>query len=572
MADITDRKFTEFNLRKRESMLEAISFSAEQFLKTPDWRENIDMVLERLGSEFNASHAYLFEKHPAISGEILSSMTYEWTAPGFESDLGTPDFQNVPESSMGSERMYEILDSGEPLVGSASFFNEAEKEYMSSINVMALLEIRVVVNGKYWGMLGVDDISNEREWTSMEVDVIKVAANVLGAAIKRQLDDEALKRELVERRRAEQALRLSEEKFSKAFHATQLLMTIEDNQNIFIDANTAFMDTFELERMQVIGHNASELNVFYDPTDAQLLRQALYENGHLKDFELRFRHSSGEMGFALLSSEKFHVDNVEYTLTSGLDITDRKHAEAEREKLIGELEAKNEELERFTYTVSHDLKSPLVTINGFLGYLEQDAASGNMERLKKDTHRIQDAVNKMQRLLNELLELSRIGRMMNAPEIISFDDLVKETMNIVHGQLEARGAAVQIQPNLPAVYGDKPRLTEVLQNLLDNAAKYMGDQPNPHIEIGQRGDENGKPIFYVKDNGIGIASEYYERIFGLFNKLDAKSEGTGVGLALVKRIIEIHGGRIWVESEVGQGSTFFFTLPKSAEIKSTGVK
>jgi signal transduction histidine kinase len=103
-------------------------------------------------------------------------------------------------------------------------------------------------------------------------------------------------------------------------------------------------------------------------------------------------------------------------------------------------------------------------------------------------------------------------------------------------------------------------LTEVLQNLIDNAAKFMGDQKEPHIEIGRDGEEDGKPILYVRDNGIGIAPEHFDRVFGLFNKLDPKTDGTGIGLALVKRIIEVHGGRIWVESEVGKGSTFFFTL------------
>jgi len=233
------------------------------------------------------------------------------------------------------------------------------------------------------------------------------------------------------------------------------------------------------------------------------------------------------------------------------DISERKQIEADRERLIAELEAKNQELENFTYTVSHDLKSPLVTINGFLGYLEEDAASGNMNRLKKDTQRIHEAVNKMQKLLSELLELSRIGMMMNPPEPISFEDVVQEALDIVQGRLNESGVTVHTQPNLPAIYGDKPRLIEVLQNLLDNAAKYMGDQSDPRIEIGSQGEdaERGMPIFCVKDNGIGIDPEHHERIFGLFNKLDAKSEGTGVGLALVKRIVEVHGGRIWVQSE-----------------------
>jgi signal transduction histidine kinase len=184
-----------------------------------------------------------------------------------------------------------------------------------------------------------------------------------------------------------------------------------------------------------------------------------------------------------------------------------------------------------------------------------------LERLKKDTQRIQEAVNKMYRLLNELLELSRIGRVMNSPVRAQFHELVQEAMDVVRGQINARGVVIRVQPRLPVVYVDQPRIIEVLQNLLDNAIRYMGDQPQPQIEIGQRGEEHGKPVFFIKDNGMGVAPEYHERIFGLFNKLDARSDGTGVGLALVKRIVEVHQGRIWIESGLGLGTTFLFTLP-----------
>ena len=254
------------------------------------------------------------------------------------------------------------------------------------------------------------------------------------------------------------------------------------------------------------------------------------------------------------------------------DATERVMAKNEVEKLneelkqrVRELEDSNSELTQFTYTVSHDLKSPLVTISGYLGYLEEAAVLGNMEQLKKDTLRIQEAVKKMHALLTELLELSRIGRMMNDPVSVPFKDIVADALKLVQGQFEKHNVTIQTQPNLPIVHGDRQRLTEILQNLVENAAKYMGDQTNPLIEIGQQGEdaESGQPIFFVRDNGMGVAPEYHERIFGLFNKLDGQSEGTGIGLALVKRIIEVHGGRIWIESQLREGTTFFFTLPSA---------
>jgi len=232
--------------------------------------------------------------------------------------------------------------------------------------------------------------------------------------------------------------------------------------------------------------------------------------------------------------------------------------------LIKDLEARNTELEQFTYTVSHDLKSPLVTIQGFVGYLEQDALAGNMERVKHDSLRIKEATSKMQKLLSELLELSRIGRMMNEPEEAPFEDIVQDALRVVEGQINNRKVRVNLVSDLPTIYGDKARIVEVMQNLIDNACKYMGDQIQPQIEIGHMPGQDGNSVFYVRDNGIGVEPKYHERIFGLFNKLNPKTEGSGIGLALVKRIIEIHKGRIWVESEgLGTGTTFFFTLSAS---------
>lgn len=243
------------------------------------------------------------------------------------------------------------------------------------------------------------------------------------------------------------------------------------------------------------------------------------------------------------------------------DITEAKQAEIERERLITELEAKNAELERFTYSVSHDLRSPLITIRAFLGFVADSLAKGNTEKLKADLDRIDKAAEKMGKLLGEILELSRVGRLFNPPTEVPMEDLVKEALELLSGRIAQHGLEVHISPGLPVLHVDRPRLLEVFQNLIENSMKFMGDQPYPRIEIGAKKDGD-ETVFFVRDNGIGINPSYHEKVFGLFNKLDQKTEGTGIGLALVKRIVEVHGGRIWVESEgIGQGSAFCFTLP-----------
>jgi signal transduction histidine kinase len=225
-----------------------------------------------------------------------------------------------------------------------------------------------------------------------------------------------------------------------------------------------------------------------------------------------------------------------------------------------QLGLKNTELERFTYTVSHDLRSPLVTIRGYLSHLVTSVAEGNDQRFREDVTRIDRAAAKMDDLLRDLLELSRVGRVLNPVSDVPMAAVAQDAADLLGGPLRARGVSLEIEPDLPVVRGDRKRLLEVIQNLVENAVKFMGDQKEPRITVGAL-RESGEVVFFVRDNGIGIDPKHRDRVFELFERLLPTGEGTGVGLALVKRIVEAHGGRVWVESpKGGVGAVFCFTL------------
>lgn len=252
------------------------------------------------------------------------------------------------------------------------------------------------------------------------------------------------------------------------------------------------------------------------------------------------------------------------------EVSERKRAqdtlrenEKKLEALVTEIAAKNAELETFVYSVSHDLKTPIVTIEGFVGALREDFGGALTEDGERYLQYMSDATRKMELLINDLLELSRVGRLTETPTDVPLKDIVEEVLETLDPKIRARGIRVNLQPDLPLVYGEKKRLLQVMENLVSNAVKYLGKvNPSPRIDIGFE-KENGQKIIFVRDNGIGIPERYFEKIFQVFQRLpEAKriEEGTGVGLTTVKRIIEHHGGKIWLTSEPGKGTTFFFIL------------
>ena len=247
-------------------------------------------------------------------------------------------------------------------------------------------------------------------------------------------------------------------------------------------------------------------------------------------------------------------------------MSELEHLAAENRRLVesGEalarrLEEKNQDFERLIYTVSHDLTSPLITIMGFLSMVERSAAAGDVDQVREDIARITGASQHMKQLLDELLELSRIGRVVHPPRQVALRELVRKAVDLV-ALPEEPAIDFEIADDLPDVVADPVRLLQVFQHLIGNAVEFLGDAEQPKITIGVRSQV--EPVIYVRDNGVGIDAADLDRIFGLFVKVDRNSPGSGIGLALVRRILELHEGRLWAESDgMGQGAAFCLVLP-----------
>ena len=245
---------------------------------------------------------------------------------------------------------------------------------------------------------------------------------------------------------------------------------------------------------------------------------------------------------------------------------DRKRAEIRQNQLVADLTAANQDLKDFAYIVSHDLKAPLRGIASLADWLRQDYASRLDEEGQEMLQLLGGRVRRMNDLIDGVLQYSRVGRLREAKEPVDLNTVVLEAIDVI---APPEGIQIAIETELPTVWVGGKRLQQVFQNLISNAVKYMG-QPEGEIRVGHIPLED-EWQFYVVDTGLGIEAQYFEKVFQIFQTLTPRdrAESTGVGLAIVKKIVELYGGRIWLTSKIGQGSTFFFTLPKNAEDEAT---
>ena len=382
--------------------------------------------------------------------------------------------------------------------------------------------------------------------------------------------------DLTERKQAEVAIRESEEKFAKVFHDAPVWITITDLETgSYVDVNDETLHASGFTREEMIGHTAIGLGLV-SAEDRDHVVQEVQEHGFLGGKEMAFRIKDGRTLYGWLKAELLVIGSRKCLLTVTIDVTDRKRAEealrkqaaqhaAELEARVlertAELEATNKELEAFSYSVSHDLRAPLRAIDGFSKILNTDF----MARLDQEGQRVLGIIcaeaKRMGLLIDDLLSFSRMNRLPMQTAEIDMTALTKTVFDDCEQQSQGRQLQFKLEP-LPIAYGDLPMIRQVLMNLIANAIKYTRPKPLAEIEIGcyQQAGEN---VYYIKDNGVGFDQQYADKLFGVFQRLHTEEEfeGTGVGLALVQRVIHRHGGRAWAEAKVNQGATFFFTLP-----------
>ncbi len=375
----------------------------------------------------------------------------------------------------------------------------------------------------------------------------------------------------IERHRADEAARRASA-YNRSLIEASLdpLVTIAPDGKI-TDVNNATEKATGRSRQQLIGTDFSDY--FTDPGKARAGYEQVFREGLIRDYELEIRRRDGHLTPVLYNASVYRDEagRVIGVFAAARDISERKRAEEEIRKLneeldervrrhAAELEATNKELEAFTYSVSHDLRSPLRHIDGFSKLLLEEYSADLPEGARRHLSRIRDGTRRMGMMVDDLLNLTRLGRKELSMQLTGLSSLLEEAIRDLQPEMAGREIEWRIG-KLPFVECDPGLVKQVFANLLSNTLKFTRTRERAVIEVGET-TQDGRTVIFVRDNGVGFSMKYVDKLFGVFQRLHRPEdfEGTGIGLATVLRIVRKHGGRVWADGELNKGATFYFTL------------
>ena len=559
--DITERNRAEEALRWEHDLKELVSTISTHFinLKPDEIDLGILLALEKIGRFGDVDRSYVFLLHD--DGTKMDN-THEWCREGVASQKDRFQGLDVETFSWGIDQLRKLEPIVVPRVQDLHFETDTDKMAVNPGEIQSLVIVPIVIGGALFGFIELDSVRKEREWPADFVSMLKTVAEIFANAL--------------ERKRGEEALRESEEKFRTLFEESRDAIYISTREGAMVDANQSALDLFGYSKEEILGLDVPEL--YANPVGRTIFQQEIELKGSLKDYEVKMCKKDGTVMDCLLTSIIWRSsDGTILGYQSVIhDITERKKMEKKIKEYTRDLEKKVHERTReliranqlkseFLASMSHEFRTPLNSILSFTELLLLEIDGAVTAEQKLDLEMIKESGEDLLALVNDLLDLSKIeaGRVELRTEPVDVLGVIDAVASQLGIKAAEKGLTITTcsSEELPSVMADESRLRQVLRNLVENALKFTDEG---RILITAYSGE-GEVIFSVEDTGIGVSEEDQKVIFDKFGQATKGTPkemgGAGLGLSVAKELVELHKGRIWVESELGKGSTFSFSIP-----------
>ena len=531
LADVTARKQAEEALLKAGALQSAI-FNSANFSSIATDAKGVIQIFN-VGAERMLGYMAADVMNKITPADISDPQEVIARAKALSSELGTPitpGFEAlVFKASRGIEDIYEL-----------TYIRKDGSRFPAVVSVTALRDAQDTIIG--YLLIGTDNTA------------------------RKQIE--------VEREKLDQRLRDQQFYTRSLFESNIDAIMTTDPSGIITDVNKQMGVLTGCTRDELIG--APFKNYFTDPERAEASIKQVLSEKKVTDYELTARARDGKETVVSYNATTFYdrERRLQGVFAAARDITERKHLNQMLQEKNAELETANKELEAFSYSVSHDLRTPLRAVDGFSQMLLKNHSGRLDEEGKRLLNVVRDNTKKMGQLIDDILAFTRVGQLEIKTSEVDMEAVAREVWQEIKSSMAEREPSkarrdvqLEIKP-LPKVQGDPAMLRQVWTNLLGNAAKFTSSRTTARIEIGgspglAANGAGNECTFYVKDNGVGFDQQYVEKLFGVFQRLHgvAEFEGTGIGLVIVKRIINRHGGRVWAEGKSNEGATFYFALP-----------